>query len=42
MCVVRVCVCVCVCVYVRACVYVLGANCEFAQFINCAAHYVNP
>ena len=20
----------------------LGANCEFAQFINCAAHYVNP
>ena len=20
----------------------LGANCEFAQFINCAAHYMNP
>ena len=23
-------------------ILMLGANCEFAQFINCAAHYVNP
>ena len=23
-------------------VFMLGANCEFAQFIYCAAHYVNP
>jgi hypothetical protein len=27
------------CFYVR--VLVLGANCEFAQFINCAAQFVN-
>ena len=31
---------VCVCVF-EACVYLLGVNCDFAQFINCAAQFVN-
>ena len=31
---------VCVCVF-EACVYLLGVNCEFAQFINCAAQFIN-
>ena len=31
---------VCVCVF-EACVYLLGANCELAQFISCAAQFVN-